>query len=192
MLTITIYEASGQVCTYAQEDTEIAARALDSLNPARIFQENRVLIGSPLGLGIYSGHRISRIDLEATKPLESLLPPPQPGPTAVVCDPKLWDQEFRKPDAPADYAIPEGELYNAGVQFGLLGNHTVSARITSEMVASMERINRISHILTQPYIRLTLPPHGVALLNPAAICRITLQPAFSSIPQDTLLATRIG
>jgi hypothetical protein len=109
-----------------------------------------------------------------------------------VIDRTLWEQEFRNPDAAADHGVLEGDIYTCGVQIGLLGNHSVHARIASELTAPMERINRISRILTQPFIHLNLPPCGVALLNPDAIARITLQPAFSTLPQDTWLATRIG
>jgi hypothetical protein len=192
MLTIIVYQSSGEVCTYVQEDTEIAAQILDRLTPAKLFHEVRVLIGSPLGLGIYSGHRICRLDLLADQTLESLLPAPQPGPGATVVDSAVWDEEFRNPDAAADQGMLEGDLFTSGVQIGLLGNHNVCARMVSELSTPMERISNISRLIALPFICLRLPPHGVTLLNPEAIARITLQPAFSTLPQDTWLATRIG
>jgi hypothetical protein len=154
MLTITVYQASGEVSTYVQHDTEVAAQILDRLNPARLFTENRILIGSPSGLGIYNGHRISRLDVEADQTLATLLPAPQPGPVATVMDNALWEEEFRNPDAPADYGIPQGELFTLGIQIGLLGKHRISARITAELIAPMERINAISNVLNRPFIRL--------------------------------------
>lgn len=192
-MRIHLYLADGSVESFAQPDEARAKALWDSLDPLRLFTQQRVVIAGIASKSVFVGSEIVRIDF-----VQQFCPCwqfPQ-GYSDIV---ELSEADFRK-----NARLDQPELMTKREQHTAVGDLLVSflqlrfngsaplflmAELSVKLPAENQSFMRF--LLSKTGFHMRLRGGGVGVVNLANLVGYTVYPGVAQVPADTWLAEPI-
>lgn len=189
-MLIRVYLADGSVESFAQPD-EAKARALwDSLDPVRLFAQQRVVIAGAASKSVFVGPEIVRIDfVQQFCPCWQL---PE-GYSDIV---ELSEADFRKnahldqPElmAKREQHTPVGDLLVSFLQLRFKGSAPLFLMAELSVKLPAENQSFMRFLLSKTGFHMRLQGGGVGVVNLAHLVGYTVYPGVAQVPADTWMA----
>ena len=180
---IHISLTDGSVHRFRQDDYNAFARFLVHLQPAKVFGNPQIIIGSAKSVHGFHSTQVERIDL-----LVDSLPDYWTMPPHLVQTEEITRSEFESivglspgGNMPP-MAAKEGEIGQNYAEFELTSGARAYVRFHVRLRAAIEQKNTIQHLLVSGAIWFRRADRGYALLNVANMGRFSLFPGPPNLP----------
>jgi hypothetical protein len=193
-MVIRVYLTDGSVESFAQPDEARAKALWDSLDPLRLFDQQRVVIAGVASKSVFVGSEIVRIDfVQRFCPCWQF---PQ-GYSDIV---ELSEADFRKhahldhPErmAKREQHTPVGDLLVSFLQLRFKSSAPlfVMAELSVRLPAENQSFMRF--LLSKTQFHMRLRGAGVGVVNLANLVAYTVYPGVAQVPADTWLAEPVS
>ena len=189
-LTIRFHLTDGSVHSFTQPDATINEKLWDTIEPARLFVHQRIVVGSEHSKSVFVSAEIVRVDFLR----DSLQCWKFPAGYADIVE--LSEEEFRKhahldePDlmVKRDRPTPAGDLLVSFVQLQMRGGRPVFAMVEIHAKLPAESQSFMHFLLSKGAIHMRLCGGGIGVLNLANLAGYTVYPGVAQIPGDSWIA----
>jgi hypothetical protein len=192
-LTIRFHLTDGSIHSFAQTVSAAVEKLWKTVDPARLFAHQRIVIGSEHSKSVFVSVEVVRVDFLS----ESLQCWKFPAGYADIVE--LSEGEFRKHahlDQPKlmvkrDQPTPAGDLLVSFVQLQMRGGHPVFAMVEVQAKLPAESQSFMQFLLSKGAVHMRLRGGGIGVLNLANLAAYTVYPGVAQIPGDAWLAEPI-
>lgn len=189
-LTIRVHLTDGSVHPFTQTDATISEKLWKTIEPARLFAQRRIVVGSEHSKSVFVTAEVNRVDFvhESFERWEF----PR-GYTDIV---ELSEEEFRQHarlDEPSqrirrDRPNLVGDLLVSFIKLHLRGREPLFVMV--EIFAKLPAENQgvMQFLLSKAGVHMRLRDGGLGVINLANLVGYTTYPGIAQIPADSWLA----
>jgi hypothetical protein len=189
-LSIRFHLTDGSVHSFIQDDVEAAQKLWKTIDPARLFARQRIVIGSEHSKGVFVCTEINRVDFLG----EDFQCWEFPGGYSDIVE--LSEEQFREHahlDQPAlmvkrNEPTPVGDLLVSFVQLQMRGGRPLFVMIEAPVKLPAESQAFMQFMLSKSSVHMRLRGGGIGVLNLANLAAYTVYPGVAQIPNDAWLA----
>ncbi len=193
-MLIRVYLADGSVESFAQPDEARAKALWDSLDPLRLFAQQRVVIAGVASKSVFVGSEIVRIDF-----VQQFCPCwqfPQ-GYSDIV---ELSEADFRRNahlDQPGlmtkrEQHTPVGDLLVSFLQLRFEHSAPLFLMVEASVKLPAENQSFMRFLLSKTGFHMRLRGGGVGVVNLAHLAGYTVYPGVAQVPSDAWLAEPVA
>lgn len=193
-LTIRVHLTDGSVHSFIQPDPEINEKLWQTIEPARLFAQRRIIVGSEHSKSVFIATEIARVDFIHGSFERWEFPH---GYTDIV---ELSEAEFRQHarlDEPSqmirrDRPNPVGDLLVSFIKLHLRGSAPLFVMV--EIFAKLPAENQavMQFLLSKTGVHMRLRGGGIGVVNLANLAGYTTYPGVAQIPADSWLAEPVA
>ena len=193
-MLIRVYLTDGSVESFTQPDEARAKALWDSLDPMRLFAQQRVVIAGAASKSVFVGSEIVRIDF-----VQQFCPCWQfPQGYSDIVD--LAEADFRKnahldrPElmAKREQHTPVGDLLVSFLQLRFKGAAPLFLMAEPSVKLPAENQSFMRFFLSKTGFHLRLRGGGVGVVNLANLVGYTVYPGVAQVPADTWMAEPVS
>ena len=193
-LTIRLHLTDGSIHSFAQTDDAAVEKLWKTVDPARIFMNQRIVVGSEHSKSVFVSAEIVRVDFLR----DSLQCWKFPAGYADIVE--LSEEEFRRhahldqPElmAEREQPTPAGDLLVSFVQLQIRGGHSVFVMVELEAKLPAESQSFMHFMLAKGAVQMRLRGGGIGVLNLANLVAYTVYPGVAQLPGDAWLAEPVS
>src|SRR5260221_6524215 len=190
VLTIRFYLSDGSLQTFVQTEETVVDKIWDSIDPARLFTRQRLVVASEHSKTVLASCEILRIDLlkENCECWEFT-----GGYSDIV---ELSEAEFRKNarlDQPElmprrDHPTPVGDLLVSFLKLQMRGGRPLYLMVELPVKLPVENQSFMQFLLSKGSFHMRLREGGIGVVNLANLVAYTVYPGVAQVPGDSWLA----
>jgi hypothetical protein len=189
-MLVRVHLTDGSVESFVQPDEATARLTWNSLDPLRVFGQQRIVIAGTHSKSVFVCSEVVRIDF-----VQHFCPCWQfpEGYSDIV---ELSEAEFRKlahPDQPdlmpkRERHIPAGDLLVSFLKLQFRGNRPIFLMAEISVKLPVENQSFMRYLLSKTGFHMRLRGGGVGVVNLAQLVGYTVYPGVAQVPSDSWLA----
>jgi hypothetical protein len=188
-LTIRVHLTDGSVHSFTQSDPTMIKRLWSTIEPARLFTQRRIIVGSEHSKSVFVATEVTRVDFLHDSFERWEFPN---GYTEIM---ELSEAEFRKHahlDEPAlmvrrDRPNPAGDLLVSFIKLHLRGSQPLFVMVEIFAKLPAENQSVMQFLLSKTAVHMRLRGEGFGVINLANLAGYTTYPGVAQIPADSWL-----
>jgi len=189
-LTIRVHLTDGSVHSFTQADPTIIKRLRSTIEPARLFAQRRIIVGSEHSKAVFVATEVTRVDFLHDSFERWEFPH---GYTDIV---ELSEEEFRQHshlDEPTlmvkrERPNPVGDLLVSFIKLQMRGSQPLFVMVEIFAKLPAENQSVMQFLLSKTAVHLRLRDNGIGVINLANLVGYTTYPGVAQIPADSWLA----
>jgi hypothetical protein len=191
--TIRVHLVDGSVESFVARDEAEAKRIWDSVEPARLFAQPRIVIAGEHFKSVFVSSHIVRVDFVQ----ESYACWDFPADYSDIVE--LSEEEFRKNarlDRPESMAkreqnVPVGDLLVSFLKLNMAGGKPLFVMIEVSVKLPAESQSFMQFLLSKRSFHLRLRGGGFGVINLANLLGYTVYPGVAEVPADSWFAEQV-